>query len=582
MLIASCSLYAEEAACPKKHISSGLQPIKTNCPPCISRAIDVNHTIRVILELETRINKTIDELNTLCPDDDDPRDAPPPTIYGEEIDENASYCGPDVTSAMMAALARVHQRMKKLPDVEKGIIDAADPFITDSFLMRNMINSDQKPRRPAGEKCPTGKCAVDGNPVGQPCYTLFGKCVPEHVLNEIMFGFIADQVYVPEVVQAIGGQVHQWQNYKGWSMETDTTREAYDFGDELSEDFDWDEPPTPDTVQDDLANLVEDLQEDYPWIKECKACPYPMPFPGWKSDMSRRSWMLHDGKYLNFDGSITKQPIDHKSDEKKAAEKEARRKKRFKEVQQKLSAELEQMKRNKALLARQQRDLSACEQQCKGQSLSEISTGLGNIFELAPNSTSSTKLVGTSSISGESPFEAKPGTEESSGPKSEKPDKPRKPKPPKAPKPPTGAPPSQPETPSAPPVEITPPSAPTTPTPPPRKCRTANAAGPQISLRHGSGRSGLCARLRIQWEDSNCSGTVNVTHQNPGGASTTNTWEIGSQLEWQSNIYSYGTHKISLGSAYNYNREPVSLSGSTHIQYNVGPSEKSPGNCFIR
>ncbi len=168
--------------CPIDSQSSSLVSASTTCPDCRPIVEEINRTIGVIQRLETRMNQTIGEVNQYCADGEDVRDVPP-SLAVAPGEEPESYCGPDVTAAMMAAMARVHQRMKNLPDNEKGLIDASDPFFTDSFLMRNAGNADQKPRESSSSVCPAGKCAAGGNDVGQNCFTFFGQCVPQHVLN---------------------------------------------------------------------------------------------------------------------------------------------------------------------------------------------------------------------------------------------------------------------------------------------------------------------------------------------------------------------------------------------------------------
>jgi len=303
----------------------------------------------------------------------------------------------------MAALARVHKRMKNLPDNEKGIVDAADPLFSDSFLPRNGTNIDQKPLLPKGGICPSGVCSKDGNSVGQPCYTLFGKCVPEHVLNDIMFGFTADQLYIPEVVQALGGAFHQYTAYGSW--EPDTSREAYDFGDEISEDFDSGEVPTPDTVQDDLKLLMEDVVSDYPWIKDCKACPDPTPLSEWKGDWSRRAWTLSDGRYLNADNTITNTAKESEKEkaEKEAEEEQQRTAKRLGEVTTKLAGEMEQLGQHMDLLAKQRTDLSKCEETCGGASA--FGRFFGEIF--------TGEVIDVKSITGNNPYGQNPDAENS-------------------------------------------------------------------------------------------------------------------------------------------------------------------------
>lgn len=270
---------------------------------CMSQLEKVCPTYR-----EEKIAISIDE-------GDDPRDT------GEDEEEPA-YCGPDVTAAYIEALRLTHQRMQSVPDSEKGIYDGF------YFLKTNGWNIDQWPAPPrtqisGGDYCPSGPCDSTGNNVGQYCYTLFGHCVPRHVLNDIMYGFVADQVYVPSVVQDVGAH---WAEAKfnlpdkddfkdGWKgdikavlqfADPEISQRSYELGDELSEEFDWGNEMTADEIQAELEDgwvgFMDELKSAYPWLEECVPCPEITEFSGWDPDWSTRPW-FYSGKKRDQDGN---------------------------------------------------------------------------------------------------------------------------------------------------------------------------------------------------------------------------------------------------------------------------------------
>jgi len=235
-----------------------------------------------------------------------------------------NYCGPDVTRAYMAALQRVSKRMQGVPDSEKGPLEGA------RFLERNGWNIDQWPSpetkilNVAGE-CPSGWCSQSGNEKGQLCYTLFGFCVPRHVLNDIMLGFTADQLGVPFQVQKIAGHFaearfnipgeahrgHDWKSkLRAVAMFADPaiSQRSYELGDELSEEWgpefeDWfTDAPDPKKMQEwiagDWAGFLTELKNAYPWLAQCVPCPDPTPLSEWSRDWSRHPWRLADGTTL--------------------------------------------------------------------------------------------------------------------------------------------------------------------------------------------------------------------------------------------------------------------------------------------
>jgi hypothetical protein len=236
------------------------------------------------------------------------------------------YCGPDVTRAYLAALHRVYRRMSKLPDSEKGPKDGS------YFLKRNGWNVDQWPdpeitHLGGGVSCPSGWCAGSGNEKGQSCYTLFGICVPRHVLNDIMLGFTADLVGVPSSMQNIAGHYAESRfnvpgtEHKGhdWKSELRAillfadpriSQRSYELGDELAEEWapefeDWfTDAPDPkklnEWINDNWVDFKAELAKAYPWVASCQPCPGEATVSGWFRDWSRHPWRLADGSEVPY------------------------------------------------------------------------------------------------------------------------------------------------------------------------------------------------------------------------------------------------------------------------------------------
>ena len=242
---------------------------------------------------------------------DDPRDV------GE--DEEPSDCGPDVTQAYLAALQRVYRRMQQVSDSDKGFYDGT------KFLGRNGWRIDQWPNSmPAagGQSCPTGKCDSSGNSVGQLCYTLFGQCVPGHVLNDIMFGFTADLAYVPTAMQELGAHwAEAHYNLEDKADYPDTvegyvkaawraadpkiSQRSYEIGDELAEEWSSDTPMSGSEIDAkigaDWEGFLSELTTAYPWLADCLPCPGGGTFSGWSRDWSRSDWTLEDGTDITYE-----------------------------------------------------------------------------------------------------------------------------------------------------------------------------------------------------------------------------------------------------------------------------------------
>ncbi len=92
---------SEALVCPVDSVSSNLRPLTTLCSPCRSIANEINRSIEVIKELETKLNEAISDYNSLCgeTDGDDPRDVPPPDCNdGKKISLGMAYTGEGNTS----------------------------------------------------------------------------------------------------------------------------------------------------------------------------------------------------------------------------------------------------------------------------------------------------------------------------------------------------------------------------------------------------------------------------------------------------------------------------------------------------
>jgi hypothetical protein len=259
---------------------------------------------------ECPVTVTDESLISTTDEGDDPRDV------GEE---EPSYCGPDVTQAYLAALQRVYRRMQQVSDSDKGVYDGT------KFLGRNGWRIDQWPNSmPAagGQSCPTGKCDSSGNSVGQLCYTLFGQCVPGHVLNDIMFGFTADLAYVPTAMQELGAhwaEAHYNLEDKAdypdsvegyvkaaWrAADPKISQRSYEIGDELAEEWSSDNPMSGSEIDAkigaDWEGFLSELTTAYPWLADCLPCPGGGTFSGWSRDWSRSDWTLEDGTDVTYE-----------------------------------------------------------------------------------------------------------------------------------------------------------------------------------------------------------------------------------------------------------------------------------------
>lgn len=363
--------------CPQNTFDGTYPTANTECTECADDARRVNEQIHYVETLETALNEAIAVFNAGCPkpiEEDDPRDVTPPNENGP------FYCGPDVSQLMLESLQRVQERMKMVPDKDKGLVDSANPI--DSFLQRNGTNIDQKPDLESftgSDQCPSGPCAPEGNEYGQICYRLWGYCVPQHVMNEVMFGFVSDQTYVPEVIQWAGGQAHEIAA-RG-SMEMATAGAAYHVGDEISEEMSDDGSVSEDFLKERMEELMKTVNEDYPRIHECEPCPDASSPTEWDADFSTRDWFLHDGRKLLIEGYIAKNPPPSRD----FAQEQQEYKDRVAERDRgRLTVRIGQLKaqldRAKNQLRQMRERLVSCEQRHCGKPTEKFGAAVGQFF----------------------------------------------------------------------------------------------------------------------------------------------------------------------------------------------------------
>ncbi len=286
-------------SCPQSRVSGSFTPATSLCPACAHLAEASRNQVAYIEQLQARLNATIDEYNAIC--------APPTLADYPTVDEDGapiSYCGPDVTPMFVEALVRIKERMKDVPDDNKGAIDGL------SFLLDNGINIDIKPLLSAwheaggGAVCPSGACAAAGNAKGQDCYSLWGYCVPQHVMNDIMFGFVASEVGVSEIAQILGGQYHEISSR--FAFDPITSAESYRAGSRMAQAMDDAGRIPPSTIITWMGNINTEMELfNYPWIVDCVDCPDPTPMTHFLADFSTRDWLLAGGGRLTADQSAT-------------------------------------------------------------------------------------------------------------------------------------------------------------------------------------------------------------------------------------------------------------------------------------
>lgn len=145
--------------------------------------------------------------------------------------------------------------------------------------------------------------------------------MPAHVLNDIMYGFTAELVWVPKQIQELGTHwaeakynlpnkddfTADWVGHLKAIVEfadPEIFQRAYEFGDELAEEWDSGEPMTAKEIekklQDDWVGFLEELKKAYPWIGDCQPCPGGPTTSDWGRDWSRDNRTFSDGKELKY------------------------------------------------------------------------------------------------------------------------------------------------------------------------------------------------------------------------------------------------------------------------------------------
>lgn len=238
------------------------------------------------------------------------------------------YCGPDVTAAYIEALKRVHDRIDALPDSEKGMWDGA------WFLSRNGGTLDLRARpvripgfenlpddaeQGSGYLCPSGPCADLPGPGGT-TVSLFGVCLPQHVGNDIMYGYVGTRLGMPRIERILGGHYAQLTAYG--SGDPPESHAAYDIGANIAsldaDTFNVDNVgplfreatytsyPANATAPPTIHHAVRFIQDSYPALADCPRCPTDATQPGTLlRDWSKSSWQLDDGSQVLPPGAET-------------------------------------------------------------------------------------------------------------------------------------------------------------------------------------------------------------------------------------------------------------------------------------
>ena len=274
------------------------------------------------------VSEGLSELNNDLKDLVDKIESAPPrrkrSFYRQE--EGEHYCGPDVTIPFLNALRRIRFRVDHLPATEGGMIGGNLFMLRGDSQAQNMDYwsslPDKETKRHHDWKgtaiCPSSSCFNSSNG----CYTFLGGCFPRHVFSDILYGFIADRLFLPEFnakaggafaqflkkgpLQALGaaalsfyedmGPVWVKDAEDGGPKEAAASISAYKFGDELSEDMDFNLNIKPDEInKSDIENLKEGVYRTWPMFKKCKPCPDPTPLYSFK-DFSDDPWLLMGDK----------------------------------------------------------------------------------------------------------------------------------------------------------------------------------------------------------------------------------------------------------------------------------------------
>lgn len=242
----------------------------------------------------------------------------PPPVTKPPEEEHKDYCGPDISQAMLEAINRLWDRVQDLPDSEKGVWDGVwfmnnngDAFdaIVSPLLPEGPVPVDADPR--TTWICPSGKCATLSQAF-RPS-TLWGYCLPQHMINEILASFVGSAVGVPLIVFVDGANFRELLNYG--HLEGNAPLMAYQTGygfqDAIEDDADGhlDQQEAKEIMDSfmqgkvlgffRLPNRYQVVIEEYPWLLDCLPCPDATP-GHFSKDFTSNEWTLKDGSKVGL------------------------------------------------------------------------------------------------------------------------------------------------------------------------------------------------------------------------------------------------------------------------------------------
>lgn len=221
---------------------------------------------------------------------DDPRD-----VQIEETPEDVKYCGPDGTQALLESITRIRNRVNRLSSSEKGVVDGT------MFLDKNGMSIDLRMRpitkQDSSMVCPSKPCTSGTmKTVG-----LCGQCVMSHILNDILYGFISNQLGVPWHIQLAGAHYAEYTSYGG--LDPLSSQAAYMMGNDASSAMGNGALSIGDlcsllnqtsikTSALGSTNGFELMGKEQGFLKDCRPCAFPA--VGTLKDFSEGDWTLED------------------------------------------------------------------------------------------------------------------------------------------------------------------------------------------------------------------------------------------------------------------------------------------------
>lgn len=238
-----------------------------------------------------------------------------PSASSDALDD-VCYCGPDMGAALTAALGRLQQRLRGLPDSEKGAFDGplfmnrnADAFdAVPAPLYKPGVNLAEVTDREAAMLCPSGHCIKIES--GQSTFWLAGHCLPRHMSNEILAAFVAAGVGVPFAVFQQGANMRELVNYH--ALEGTAPVAAYQAGYGLQAAIEDSGSLSQAQVEEIINEVLERslfgyfhtytyIKSEYPTLAHCQQCPDATPGAYGGKDFTRDPWTLDDGSQVDGD-----------------------------------------------------------------------------------------------------------------------------------------------------------------------------------------------------------------------------------------------------------------------------------------